>query len=85
VFVKIGLDERKKRAGVRKLSRRTNSSYGQEQRSRVRWDDAARQRELWPMRLRHAGLNLAERPCETAFFSGTAQCPISRQRDVESQ
>jgi hypothetical protein len=43
VFVKIGLDERKKRAGVRKLSRRTNSSYGQEQRSRVRWDDAARQ------------------------------------------
>jgi hypothetical protein len=49
-------------------------------RSRVRWDDAARQ-ELWPLRLRHAGLNLAERPCETAFFSGTAQCPISRQRE----
>jgi hypothetical protein len=42
-------------------------SYGQQQRSRVRWDDAARQ-ELWPMQLRHAGLNLAERPCETAFL-----------------
>jgi len=26
-----------------------------------------------------------EWPCETAFCSGTAQCPISRQRDVESQ
>ena len=53
-------------------------------RSRVRWDDAARQ-SYGQFQLRHAGLDLAESwPCETAFFSGTAQCPILRQRGVES-
>lgn len=44
------MDERKKREQVGEALKQTNSSFGQEeQRSRVRWDDAGtKQGELWP-------------------------------------